>query len=63
MIPEKIRSIINPKVELPIATLFALLDAYAWKQEVAMAYLFDQLGLDYDGVIEQAIADDRANKK
>lgn len=62
VIPEKIQSIINPKVELPIGTLFALLDAYAWEQRVAMRHLYDELGLDYQATIDAAIADDRAEK-
>ena len=62
VIPEKIQSIINPKVELPIGTLFALIDAYLWEQRVAMRHLYDELGLDYQATIDAAIADDRAEK-
>ncbi|PMC63440.1 hypothetical protein CJ204_01055 [Corynebacterium xerosis] len=60
---EKIRSIINPTIELNLATLFALLDAYAWEQRAAMKHLYSELGLDYDTTIAAAVAADREEKK
>lgn len=54
-----LESIINPAKKLSAALILQLLDAYAWKQEVAMRHLFDQLGLDYDGVINAAVEADR----
>ncbi|MFC3848901.1 glycoside hydrolase domain-containing protein [Corynebacterium hansenii] len=63
VLPETIRSIINPTVELPIATLFALLDAYAWEQRAAMKHLYGELGLDYQATIDAAIAADREEKQ
>lgn len=54
-----LESIINPTKTLPAGLVLRLLDAYAWKQEVAMRHLFDQLGLDYDGVVNAAVEADR----
>lgn len=59
MLERMLESIINPVVKISVEGILRLLDAYAWKNEVAMRHLYSQLGLDYDKVINDAIERDR----
>ncbi|WP_297451644.1 glycoside hydrolase domain-containing protein [uncultured Corynebacterium sp.] len=59
MLNEKLQSIINPKVWLTVGHMIRLTDAYLWEFRVILKEIAKKQGIDYDAVVNEAIARDR----
>lgn len=62
MLNEKLQSIINPKVWLTVGHMIRLTDAYLWEFRVILKEIAKKQGIDYDTVVNDAIAKDRGEK-
>lgn len=63
MLNEKLQSIINPKVWLTVGHMIRLTDAYLWEFRVVLKEIAKKQGIDYDTVVNDAIAKDRGESK